>query len=30
LIVLHVAAAAFHHFLKRDRVTVRMVSGAAE
>ena len=30
LIVLHVAAAAFHHFVKRDRVTMRMVSGAAE
>jgi cytochrome b561 len=30
LIVLHVAAAAWHHFIKRDRVTMRMVSGAAE
>jgi cytochrome b561 len=30
LIVLHVGAAAWHHFVRRDRVTVRMVSGAAE
>ena len=27
LIVLHVAAAAWHHFIKRDRVTMRMVTG---
>ena len=27
LIVLHVAAAAWHHFVKRDRVTMRMVTG---
>jgi cytochrome b561 len=30
LIVLHVAAAAWHHFVRRDRVTMRMVSGAVE
>ena len=30
LIVLHVAAAAWHHFVRRDRVTMRMFSGAAE
>jgi cytochrome b561 len=29
LIVLHVAAAAFHHFVKRDRIAARM-AGAAE
>jgi len=28
LIVLHVAAAAWHHFIKRDRVTSRMLSSA--
>jgi cytochrome b561 len=28
LIVLHVAAAAWHHFIKRDRVTARMVDGS--
>jgi len=28
LIVLHVAAAAWHHFLLRDRVLTRMLSGA--
>jgi cytochrome b561 len=28
LIVLHVAAAAWHHFIRRDRVVVRMVSGS--
>ena len=27
LIVLHVAAAAWHHFVRRDRVTSRMLSG---
>jgi len=27
LIVLHVAAAAWHHFIKRDGVTMRMVEG---
>jgi cytochrome b561 len=25
LIVLHVAAAAWHHFIRRDRVAMRMV-----
>jgi cytochrome b561 len=29
LIIIHVAAAAWHHFIKRDRVTARMVDGAA-
>jgi cytochrome b561 len=28
LIVLHVAAAAWHHFVRHDRVVVRMVSGS--
>jgi cytochrome b561 len=28
LIVLHIAAAAWHHFIKRDRVTSRMLSSA--
>jgi cytochrome b561 len=28
LIVIHAAAAAWHHFIKRDRVTARMVDGA--
>ncbi len=28
LIVLHVAAAAWHHFARRDRVTARMIDGA--
>jgi cytochrome b561 len=28
LIVLHIAAAAWHHFVKRDRVTARMIDGA--
>jgi cytochrome b561 len=28
LIVIHVAAAAWHHFVKRDRVTSRMIDGA--
>jgi cytochrome b561 len=28
LIVLHVAAAAWHHFIKRDRVATRMLGGA--
>ena len=27
LIVVHVSAALYHHFIKRDRVTARMVSG---
>jgi cytochrome b561 len=27
LIAIHVAAAAWHHFIKRDRVTMRMVTG---
>jgi cytochrome b561 len=27
LIVLHVVAAAWHHFIKRDRVTMRMIRG---
>ena len=29
LIVLHVAAAAWHHFIRRDRVAMRMVSSAS-
>jgi cytochrome b561 len=29
LIVIHMAAAGWHHFIKRDRVAARMVSGAA-
>lgn len=29
LIVIHLAAAAWHHFIKRDRVTARMVDGQA-
>jgi cytochrome b561 len=29
LIVLHVAAAAWHHFIRRDRVAMRMVKGEA-
>ena len=29
LIVVHVGAAAWHHFVKRDRVAVRMVDGEA-
>jgi len=29
LIVLHLAAAVWHHFIKRDRVAARMVNGAA-
>ena len=29
LIVIHIAAAAWHHFIKRDRVTMRMVDGKA-
>jgi cytochrome b561 len=29
LIVIHLAAAIWHHFIKRDRVTARMVSGEA-
>jgi cytochrome b561 len=28
LIVIHVAAAIWHHFVKRDRVTARMIDGA--
>jgi len=27
LIVLHIAAAAWHHFIRRDRVALRMVRG---
>ena len=29
LIVIHLAAAAWHHFIKRDRVSARMVDGQA-
>jgi cytochrome b561 len=29
LIVIHLAAALWHHFIKRDRVTMRMVDGEA-
>lgn len=29
LIVLHVAAAAWHHFIRRDRVAMRMIRGTA-
>ena len=29
LIVIHTAAAVWHHFIKRDRVAARMVDGAA-
>jgi len=29
LIVLHIAAAAWHHFIRRDRVAMRMVRGTA-
>jgi cytochrome b561 len=29
LIVVHLGAAAWHHFIKRDRVTMRMVNGEA-
>jgi cytochrome b561 len=29
LIVLHVAAAVWHHFIRRDRVAMRMVRGEA-
>lgn len=29
LIVVHLAAAAWHHFIKRDRVTARMLDGQA-
>ena len=29
LIVIHIAAAAWHHFVKRDRVTSRMIDGAS-
>lgn len=28
LIVIHIAAAAWHHFMKRDRVAARMIDGA--
>ena len=28
LIVIHLAAAAWHHFIRRDRVTARMIGGA--
>jgi cytochrome b561 len=26
--VIHLAAAVWHHFIKRDRVTARMIDGA--
>jgi cytochrome b561 len=29
LIVIHLGAAVWHHFIKRDRVTARMVDGQA-
>ena len=29
LVVLHVAAAVWHHFVRRDRVTMRMVRSEA-
>lgn len=29
LIVIHIAASAWHHFVKRDRVTSRMIDGAS-
>jgi cytochrome b561 len=29
LIVIHIGAAAWHHFIKHDRVTARMVDGEA-
>ena len=29
LIVLHIVAAAWHHFVKRDRVAMRMIRGTA-
>jgi cytochrome b561 len=29
LIVLHIAAAAWHHFIRRDRVAMRMIKGEA-
>ena len=29
LIVIHLAAALWHHFVRRDRVTARMIDGAA-
>ena len=29
LIVLHIAAAAWHHFVRRDRVAMRMIRGTA-
>ena len=29
LVVLHVAAAVWHHFVRRDRVTMRMVKSEA-
>ena len=28
LIMLHLAAALWHHFVRRDRVTARMIDGA--
>jgi cytochrome b561 len=28
LIVMHLAASAWHHFIKRDRVAARMIDGA--
>jgi cytochrome b561 len=29
LIVIHFAAVAWHHFVRRDRVAVRMIDGAS-
>ena len=29
LVVIHILAALYHHFVKRDRVTARMVDGQA-
>lgn len=30
LVVLHVVAALYHHFIKRDRVLTRMLDGKAD
>jgi cytochrome b561 len=30
LIVVHLGAALWHHFVRRDRVTARMIDGASE
>jgi cytochrome b561 len=30
LIAIHLAAALWHHFVRRDRVTARMIGGGAE